>query len=78
MEYISVRFNYDTLSEDHLVSLAALPGVVEARPMYPDDPALCNIYLVTTEAEDCESVLHWIRKFSEVEFAEKTKEPEPR
>lgn len=76
--YINVRFNFETFDEELIVSIAALPDVVEVRSMYPDDPALYNIYLVTTGREDVDTVLGRIRNFSEVEFAEETKEPEPR
>lgn len=75
---ISVRFNYDSFDEELIVSIAALPDVVEVRQMYPGDPALYNIYLVRAGKQDAPEVLDRIKAFSEVDFADFISEPEPR
>lgn len=77
-KYIQVRFNFEGFEEEHAESLAALPGVTEARIMYPDDPALYNLYLVTADEQEANEVLEAIRSYELVDFVEFVERPEPR
>lgn len=75
---MSVRFKFETFDPEFAVSIAAMPSVDSIEPMYADDPALFNIYLVTASSEDAQSVLESIATFDEVEFVEVIPKPEIR
>lgn len=76
--YVKVRFNYDTYEDELLESLVALPGVTSVEQMYPNDPALYNVALITTDPEDLDSVLEAAASYEFVEYAEIIEEPEIR
>ena len=77
-KYISIKFNQDKLSEEIVGSLVALPGVYSVSALYPEDPALFNIYLLSANQSDYPELLETVRNFEPVDFAEIVDEPEIR
>jgi len=78
MKYIYVRFNYDSFQEEHAESLSALPGVIQSRAHYPDDPALFNLWLLVVEDDDADRILEIVRGYELVDFVEFIEKPQPR
>lgn len=76
--YIKIRFNYDDYHAELLESLVVLPGVLSVEQMYPNDPALYNIALLTTSPEDLDQILEAASTYEFVEYAEVIDEPEIR
>lgn len=76
--YIKVNFRFEDYDPELMESIVALPGVISAEQMYPDDPALYNVTLVVTTPEDSESILEQMTNYEFVEFAELIDEPEVR
>lgn len=77
-KYIYIRFNYDTFQEEATESLTALPGVVESRRLYPDDPALYNLWLLIVDADEADSIFETVKGYELVEWVEFTEKPRPR
>ena len=78
LAYIKVRFDFEKFSSDLVESLAVLPGIITMESMYPDDPALSNIYLAVTSLEYVSGLLDTISSFEPVEFSEVIDKPEIR
>lgn len=76
--FIKVNFRQDDYSPELIESIVALPSVVEADQMYPDDPALYNIVLVKVDSEEAQSILEKMSNYEFVDFAEIIDEPEIR
>jgi hypothetical protein len=78
VKYLKVTLNYDEPDLTMIESLAALPGVVLCRRLYPDDPALFNLLLVVVEDDLADVTFENIKTYEQVEYAEITEKPEPR
>jgi hypothetical protein len=76
--FIAVGVDIERMDEFDIESISGLPGVEEARRLYPDDPALFNLFLVKVEVEQADEILETIRRYPPVEYAGFREEPEPR
>ena len=76
--YISIRLDFQKADIALVESIKALPGVVDCRRMYPDDPALSNILLAVVEPDSSADLVQTIAACETVDYVEVVPKPQPR
>jgi len=80
--YIQIKLDPESYNPEVIDSFCALPDIDSCKRFYPDDPALHNILLATTDlAKDDDSLQELIKTLSQVDkvlFIEIIDKPIPR